>query len=45
MEKVGSSLKRSAVGREPDGGERGGTLPIFKEKKSLEREEAKGWEE
>ena len=35
----------SAVGREPDGGERGGTLPIFKEKKSLEREEAKGWEE
>jgi len=29
--------KRSAAGREPDGGERGGTLPTFKEKKSLER--------
>ena len=45
---VGASaapVERSAVGREPDGGERGGTLPIFKEKKSLEREEAKGWEE
>ena len=27
----------SSVGREPDGGERGGTLPTFKEKESLER--------
>ena len=36
--------KRSAAGREPDGGERGGTLPTFKEKKT-QREEVKGGEE
>jgi len=36
--------KRSAAGREPDGGERGGTLPTFKEKKA-QRDEVKGWEE
>ena len=45
VERSVAPVERSAVGREPDGGERGGTLPIFKEKKSLEREEAKGWEE
>ena len=34
----------SAVGREPDGGERGGTLPTFKEKKA-QKDEVKGWKE
>ena len=35
--KSGKSVGGSAGGREPGGGERGGTLPTFKEKKSLER--------
>ena len=35
---------RSAAGREPDGGERGGTLPTFQENKTY-RDEKKGWEE
>ena len=30
--------------REPDGGERGGTLPTFKDNKA-QRDEVKGWKE
>ena len=35
--KVWEGRERLVAGRDPDGGERGGTLPSFKEKKSLER--------